>query len=52
MLIPDDGRKAEACSKFMEYIISVHISLLTVPDNKNYLTVFNTDVSTTYFPHS
>jgi hypothetical protein len=34
VLIPDDGRKAEICSKFMANIVSVQIILLTEPNNK------------------
>jgi hypothetical protein len=31
MLIPDDGRKAETCNKFMAYDVPIQINVLTEP---------------------
>jgi hypothetical protein len=37
-LIPDDGRKAEICSKITVYGISIKIIVLTEPNKKHSLT--------------
>jgi hypothetical protein len=34
VLIPDDGRKAETCSKYIAYGVSIQIIVLTEPNDK------------------
>jgi hypothetical protein len=35
VLISDDGRKGETCSKFIAYCLSIQIIVLTEPNNNN-----------------